>query len=85
MGRYDLAQYREAARLQQAHPAWLVLYGPHSRHFWAYPAFDVPRGTIASATSPGDLVVLMRQLEITATTSRPPAGQPHIPRLESDR
>lgn len=83
-GRHDPGRYREAARLRQAHPAWLVLYGPHSRRFWAFPAFDAPRGTLVSAATPSDLAVLMRQAEITAT-SHPPAGHPHTPRPESSR
>jgi hypothetical protein len=54
------------------------MYGPHSRRFWAFPAFDAPRGTLVSAATPGDLAVLMRQAEI-ATTSRPRAAHhPHI-------
>jgi hypothetical protein len=58
----------EAARVQRAHPAWVVLYGPYTRTFYGFPVFAVPAGTIVSAATPADLVVLMRQTEIAATT-----------------
>jgi hypothetical protein len=67
-GRYDREQRVEAARVQRSHPAWVVLYGPYSRTFYGFPAFAVPAGTIVTAATPADLVVLMRQAEIAATT-----------------
>jgi hypothetical protein len=67
-GRYDRGQWLEAARVQRAHPAWLVLWGVYSRLFWAFPAFTAEAGTIVTAAAPADLVVLMRQAEIAATT-----------------
>jgi hypothetical protein len=73
---YDHRQRQEAARLQRGHPAWLVLYGPHSRQFWSFPAFAAPPGTIVTAATPTDLVVLMRQAEISAGARLPPAPQP---------
>jgi hypothetical protein len=67
-GRYDPQQRAEAARVRRAHLAWLVLWGAYSRLFWAFPDFDAEAGTIVTATTPADLVVLMRQAEIAATT-----------------
>ena len=36
---YDPQQRRTAARLQHASPDWLILYGPWSRHYYAFPTF----------------------------------------------
>ena len=62
----DPAQRRTAARLQQSHPHWLVMYGPWSRQYWAYACFDVPQGMILAATDPRELASLMHQAELAA-------------------
>lgn len=71
-GRYDPGHRLEATRVQCGHPAWLVLYGAYSRMFWAFPTFAAEAGTIVTAATPGDLVVLMRQTEISAAARPPP-------------
>jgi hypothetical protein len=73
---FDPGHHQEAARLQRAHPAWLVLYGAYSRKFWAFPTFATPPGTIVTAATPTDLAILMRQAEITAGARLPPAPPP---------
>jgi hypothetical protein len=45
-----------------------VLYGPYSRTFYAFPLFAAPAGTIVTAATPADLVVLMRQAEASSTS-----------------
>lgn len=70
--RYDPKQRRTAAHLNKSHPSWLVLWGVHSRVFWAYPLFRAPAGTIVWSDAPGDLVVQMRQAEMAAQNGPPP-------------
>jgi hypothetical protein len=65
-GPYDRDQRAAAARLQQAHPAWLVLYGPWTRRYYAFPRFAVPPGTIAAAATAGELASLMQVTELEA-------------------
>jgi len=48
---YDAEQYLAAARLQQASPDWLIIYGPWTRRYFAFPTFHAPPGTILSAPS----------------------------------
>lgn len=64
--RYDAAQRRIATHLTRAHPNWHVLWGVHSRLFWAFPLFNAPSGTVISAATPDDLTAQMRQAEIIA-------------------
>jgi hypothetical protein len=75
---YDPGQRKAADRIQRQHPAWLVMYGPWTRHFWAYPLFPVPRGTILNAPSTGELVAWMRTTELAASDQPParPGRQP---------
>ena len=48
----DQQQRYAAGQIQQQHPHWLVMYGPHSRKIWAYPAFNVPAGTYFGEDNP---------------------------------
>jgi len=73
---YDVAQRRIAAHLNRAHPNWHVLWGVHSRRFWAFPLFSAPPGTLVSAGTPDDLVAQMRQVEMIAQYGPPPYRQP---------
>jgi hypothetical protein len=76
-GPYDPAQRDAAARLQQAHPWWVVMYGPWSRLYYAFPRFCVPHvppETFAAATTPGELASLMRVTELEARPGRPRPG-----------
>lgn len=72
---YDDRERELAARIERAFPRWLVLWGTYSRQFWGYPRFRVPRGTIAHAASPDDLVGMMRAIQRSAEgrPSAPPA------------
>jgi len=69
---YDPRHYRIAARLHRDNPGWLIPYGPWSRHYWAFPSFSAPAGTIITATDPAELATLMRQAELAATRPGPP-------------
>ncbi len=44
-------------------PGWLVMWGAHSRQFWAYPCFDAPPGTILHAPDPSELAGMMRRVQ----------------------
>lgn len=65
---YDPDQRELAEGIGGAFPRWIVLWGTHSRQFWAFPCFRVPRGTIAHAASPGDLAEIMREIQRSAAS-----------------
>jgi hypothetical protein len=67
--RFDPGQRLTAARIQHASPCWLVMWGTHSRRFFAFPLFGAPPGTIVTASGPDRLLTRMRQAE-TATVAR---------------
>jgi len=52
-----------AGRIMAVFPGWLVMWGAHSRQFWAYPCFDAPPGTILHAPDPSELAGMMRRLQ----------------------
>ena len=54
--RYDPRQRLTTARLQHANQHWLLMWGPHSRRYYAYPLFAAPSGTIISASDPDRLL-----------------------------
>jgi hypothetical protein len=63
-----------ARRIGQEHPNWQVLWGLHSRQFWAFPLFHAPGGTIVHGRDPGELARQMQQAELSAQQiGRPPA------------
>jgi hypothetical protein len=64
-------QRETAGQLARRHPYWLVMYGPHSRKFWAYPVFNVPVGTYAGAEDPAELESRMRVIEMTFLRGMP--------------
>jgi hypothetical protein len=65
-GQLDDQQRRFAAQVQQDHPDWVVMWGYHSRLYWAFPRFNAPRGTLAAAPEPAELTESMRRAEIAA-------------------
>jgi hypothetical protein len=77
--RYDPGQRLTAARIQHANPHWLLMWGPHSRRYFAFPLFWAPPGTMVTATDPTWLLTRMRQAETAAAThprSPRPLGAP---------
>jgi signal transduction histidine kinase len=52
-----------ARRIEQAHPCWLIIWGLHSREFWAYPCLAVPPGTVVHEPDPEALVSEMKRVE----------------------
>jgi hypothetical protein len=66
-----------AREIELSHPDWMVLWGCYSRLFWAFPRFQVPRGTIVSAPIRDWLVADMRSVE--AEFMHSPAEFRHSP------
>ena len=77
---YDPGQRRAAGRIERQNPGWVIMYGPWTRRFWAYPQFFTPRGTILDAPSTAELLPLMRAAELAGPASAPGFGQRTIPR-----
>jgi len=50
-----------ADRLMAVFPHWLVIWGPYSREFWAFPCFDVSAGTVLHAADANDLAGMMHR------------------------
>jgi len=69
----DDHQWQIAAQAERAHPRWAVLWGYHSRLYWAFPRFDTPPGTII--TAPDQAALTERMPVTTARTSADPATQ----------
>jgi len=59
----DDQQRQIASEIEQIRPSWLVMWGCYSRLFWAFPRFNVPQGTIISASNPSQLLVSMDSVE----------------------
>jgi hypothetical protein len=57
---------RAAARLQQDHPSWTVMYGWGSRQFWAWPMWPAAVGHRVSDADPAKLNALMSAAELAA-------------------
>jgi hypothetical protein len=70
-GGYDPAQHHTAAQLTARYPHWLIVWGTHTRRYWAYPRFTVPPGNLIHAPNPTELLTLMKHTE-HATTGHPP-------------
>jgi len=63
----EIAQRQDdCARIESVFSAWLILWGPYSRRFWAFPAFRVPPGTIVSARDPNELAGQMKAVQRAA-------------------
>lgn len=73
---YDLAQRRDAEGLSRQFPNWHVMWGVHSRRFWAFPLFSALPGTLVSAGTPAELAARMQHAETTSTFGPPYPGPP---------
>lgn len=71
-GRYDPAQRAAAAAISRDHPAWVIMYGPWSRMFCAFPPFAAPPGTVLAAPDPAGLLAAMHRAEVAACHPRQP-------------
>jgi hypothetical protein len=66
----DDHEWHTASEIEESHPHWLVMWGSHSRLFWAFPRFGAPRGTVVSARDRERLLADMRDVE--AEVNAPP-------------
>jgi hypothetical protein len=66
----DDQERRVAAEIEQSHPHWAVMWGCHSRRFWAFPYFQAPQGTIVSAPDRDGLLADMRSIELEVSIRR---------------
>jgi hypothetical protein len=62
----DAHQRRIAAQIQRDHPAWLIIWGTHTRLYWAFGRFSTPSAIIIAAPGPRELTDRMRRAELTA-------------------
>jgi hypothetical protein len=76
--RYDEDQHDTAAQIQALHPRWLILWGAHSRRFWAYPRFGTSPGTVIAEKGTLELLTRMDHAEQDARLPRAPQPPPHL-------
>ena len=53
----------EAARIEQANPLWIVVFGVYSQQFICFPRFDAPAGTVLITRNPSTLPQRMSKME----------------------
>lgn len=76
----DDVERQAAAEIEQTHPRWIVIWGCYSHLFWAYPRFQVPKGTVISAPDCERLLTGMHSVELEASAnSRVPVYEPPRP------
>jgi hypothetical protein len=68
----DPQEHATAEQIGHGNPRWLILWGTHSRLFWAFARFGAAPGTIITAPAIAELLDSMRQAELTAATSARP-------------
>jgi hypothetical protein len=78
---FDPDQRRAAAQIAQHSPQWVVLWGTHTRLYWAFPRFHAPPGTIITAPGTAELTTRMQHTELTARAHMP--RPPQTPRTTS--
>ena len=72
---FDEQEHRAAAQAEHNHPGWAVLWGTHTRLYWAFPRFHAPPGTIITAPGTAELTARMQHAELTARAHMPrPSG-----------
>jgi hypothetical protein len=68
-GRLDEHQRQIAAQLGHDYPNWVILWGLHTRLYWAFPTFAAPLGTIIAAPAPRQLTMRMQATEHATSAS----------------
>ena len=77
----DPDQRRAAAQIAQHSPQWVVIWGTHTRLYWAFPRFHAPPGTIITAPGTAELTTRMQHTELAARAHMP--RPPQTPRTTS--
>jgi hypothetical protein len=65
----DEHQRQIAAQLQHDYTNWVILWGLHTRLYWAFPTFTASPGTIVAAAAPRQLTMRMQDTEHAATSA----------------
>jgi hypothetical protein len=65
----DDQQRQVASEIERSRRLWLVMWGCYTRLFWAFPLFEVPRGTIVSAPDRERLLTAMQTVEVEQNVS----------------
>jgi hypothetical protein len=73
---FDEPERRAAARLENGHPGWLIIWGYYSRLYWAFPRFHAPPGTIIAAPGTAELTTRMQHTELAIGAHPPPPATP---------
>jgi len=68
-GLCDPQEHTTAARIERGNPRWLVIWGTHSRRYFAFPRFNAQPGTIITGPGTAELLDGMRHTELTAASS----------------
>jgi hypothetical protein len=66
----DPREHDTAERIERGNPRWAVIWGTHSRQYFAFPRFTATPGTIITAPATTELLDRMRQAELTARSLR---------------
>lgn len=68
----DPQEHDTAERIECGNPRWAIIWGTHSRRYFAFPRFTATPGTITIITAPATSELLdgMRQAELSASTRR---------------
>lgn len=69
----EAARWAVAAQIRRDHPGWVVIWVAHKGEYRARPLFRAPPGTVASATTPGELVTRMDEIQQAAGRPKRPA------------
>ncbi len=64
----DIEQRRIARQIAAHTTRWTVLWGLHSRRYWAFPLFDAPQRAIVHDSDPNGLLTQMQRAELAART-----------------
>ncbi len=69
-GLCDPQEHTTAARIESGHPRWLVIWGTHSRRYFAFPRFAAEPGTIVTGPGTAELLDGMRHAELAASSAQ---------------
>jgi hypothetical protein len=73
---FDELERRAAARLEHGYSRWLIIWGCHSRLYWAFPRSQAPPGTIIAAQDAAELTTRIQHAELSARAHMPPPASP---------
>ncbi|MDX6389524.1 MAG: hypothetical protein QOJ73_587 [Streptosporangiaceae bacterium] len=67
----DPQEHDTAERIECGNPRWAIIWGTHSRRYFAFPRFTAAPGTIITAPATTELLDRMRHAELSARTRHP--------------